>query len=405
MDGRRLSLAAIVCLFAEITLRTAAIEPLTRYEFAQVHMGTQVRIVLYSAARAAADEAASAAFARIAALDQALSDYRESSELMEVSRRAGSGPVAVGDDLFRVLRAAREIADRSDGAFDVTVGPLSVLWRHARREGALPDAADLAAARARVGRDKLAIDDRRRTVTLTTKGMQLDLGGIAKGFAADEAAAVLGRCGIDRALIAAGGDIVVRDAPPGRDGWRIAVAAIEGADRPPAGFITLRNAAVSTSGDSEQFAVIGGVRRSHIIDPRTGLALSGRRSVTIVAPTGMTADALATAVSVMGGPDGMRLVETTGGAGAFVVEETDRGVRTFESRRWRALGAFTTRTISDPVASSVPVDSSVAVDSSNPVASAFRPLVPVASAFRRKETRGFRLQAEEEKKKGSAHAP
>lgn len=386
MVGRCLSIAAVACLFAEITLRTAAVEPLTRYEFAQAHMGTQVRIVLYSAARAVADDAARAAFARIAALDEALSDYRDSSELMRVSRQAGSGPVAVSDDLFRVLQAAQEIGARSDGAFDVTVGPLSVLWRHARRQGGMPDAADLAAARARVGRDKLTIDDRRRTVTLTTRGMQLDLGGIAKGFAADEAAAVLGRCGIDRALVAAGGDIVVRDAPPGRDGWRIAMASIEGADRLPAGFITLRNAAVSTSGDAEQFAVIGGVRRSHIIDPRTGLALSGRSSVTIVAPRGMTADALATTVSVMGGADGMRLVEATSGAGAFVVEETDGGVRTFESRRWRALGAFTARTISDPVASSVPVASS------DPVASALRLLVPVASAFRRKE-------------KGKEHAP
>ena len=347
---RRLQIVAIVCIVVATALRGATVEPLMRYEYAQAHMGTEVRLVLYAAARAAADEAAGAAFARIAALDQALSDYRESSELTQLSRQAGNGPVAVSDDLFRPIRAAQEIAERSDGAFDVTVGPLSVLWRHARRQGQLPDAADLAAARALVGHDKLAIDDRRQTVTLTTKGMQLDLGGIAKGFAADQAAAVLRRRGIERALVAAGGDIVVGDAPPGREGWRIAVASIEGADRPPAGFITLRNAAVSTSGDTEQFAVIGGVRRSHIIDPRTGLALSGRSSVTIVAPIGTTADALATAVSVMGGVDGMRLVEATSGVAAFVVEQTENGVRALESRRWRALGAFTSRTIGDTAA-------------------------------------------------------
>jgi thiamine biosynthesis lipoprotein len=348
MEERRAAIGLVMCLCAEIGLRSGSEEPLTRYEYGQAHMGTQVRIVLYAPAHGAADDAASAAFARIAALDEALSDYRESSELMRVSRLAGTGPVAVSDDLFRVLRAADEIAGKSDGAFDVTVGPLSVLWRHARRRGELPDAAEIAAARALVGHDKLTIDEGHRTVTLTTKGMQVDLGGIAKGFAADEAAAVLGRCGIDRALVAAGGDIVVRDPPPGREGWRIAVASIDGADRPPSGFITLRNAAVSTSGDAEQFAVIGGVRRSHIIDPRTGVALTGRSSVTIVAPDGMTSDALATAVSVMGAADGMRLVETTSGAAALVVEEKNGGVRTFESRRWRALSAFTSRPVSDP---------------------------------------------------------
>jgi FAD:protein FMN transferase len=336
----KVALAAVVA--AAIPLRGAADDPLTRYEFAQPHMGTEVRLVLYAAARTAADDAASAAFTRIAALDQALSDYRESSELMQVSRRSGGGPIEVSDELFRVLRAAQQIARESDGAFDVTVGPLSVLWRQARRHGELPDEARLAAARALVGRDKLELDDRRRTVTLTSPGMQLDLGGIAKGFAADEAAAVLARCGIARALIAAGGDIVVREPPPGRDGWRIAIASIGGADRPPAGYITLRNAAVSTSGDAEQFAVIGGVRRSHIIDPRTGLAVTGRSSVTIVAPNGTTSDGLATAVSVIGGAGGMRLVETTSGAAGFVMEETPGGLRTYESHRWRALSGFTT---------------------------------------------------------------
>lgn len=334
----KLALAALVA--ASIPLRGAADGTLARFEFAQPHMGTEVRLVLYARGRPAADEAAGAAFERIGALDRALSDYRDASELMAVSRRSGGGPIAVSDDLFRVLRAAQRIARESGGAFDVTVGPLSVLWRRARRQGVLPDDAHIAAARARVGYDKLVLDERRRTVTLTMAEMQLDLGGIAKGFAADEAAAVLGRCGIDRALIAAGGDIVVREPPPGRDGWRIAVASIDGADRPPAGYITLRNAAVSTSGDAEQGTVIGGVRRSHIIDPRTGLAVTGRSSVTVVAANGTTSDGLATAVSVMG-VAGRRLVETTTAAAAFIVEETPGGVRRYESRRWRGLTGFT----------------------------------------------------------------
>jgi FAD:protein FMN transferase len=346
MEGFRLLLAAVVLVATAAPSRVEGLAPtpvegaLTRYEFAQPHMGTLVRIVLYAPSGLVADDAAAAAFGRVAALDQALSDYRDSSELMRLSRRSGGGPVEVSDDLFRVLRAAQQIARESAGAFDVTVGPLSVLWRQARRQGELPDSARLAAARALVGHAELALDERRRTVCLLKPGMQLDLGGIAKGFAADEAAAILAQRGIESALIAAGGDIVATGPPPGSVGWRIAVASIEGADRPPAGYLTLRNAAVSTSGDSEQFLVVGGVRHSHIIDPRTGLALTGRSSVTIVAPTGTTSDGLATAVSVMGPVSGMRLVESTTGAAAYVTEEAAGGLRTYESTRWRGLTGF-----------------------------------------------------------------
>ena len=340
-------LAVVALLVVTVPLRGAgppapsrAEGPLTRYEFAQPHMGTLVRIVLYAPSAPVADAAADAAFGRVAALDQALSDYRDSSELMRLCRRSGGDPVEVSDDLFRVLRASQQIARESVGAFDVTVGPLSVLWRHAHRQGELPDGERLAAARALVGHDKLELDERRRTVRLLEPGMQLDLGGIVKGFAADEAAAILVQRGIERALIAAGGDIVATQPPPGREGWRVAVASIEGTDRPPAGYLTLRNAAVSTSGDAEQFLVIGGVRHSHIFDPRTGLALTGRRSVTIVAPNGTTSDGLATAVSVMGAASGMRLVDSTSGAAAFVTEAAAGGLQTYESSRWRALSGF-----------------------------------------------------------------
>ena len=331
---------AVAIAAAAILLRMES-GVVARYEFAEPHMGTLVRIVLYAPGEAAAGDASKAAFGRIAALDEALSDYRDSSELMAVSRRAGTGPVEISDDLLRVLRAAQRIARASHGAFDVTVGPLSVLWRQARREGMLPDAGRLTAARALAGDDKLEIDERQKTVRLLKAGMQLDLGGIAKGFAADEAAAVLARHGISRALVAAGGDIVVTDPPPDREGWRVAVTSIEGVDRPPAGYVTLRNAAVSTSGDAEQFLFVDGVRYSHIVDPRTGSALTGRRSVTIVAPDGMTADGLATAVSVMGAADGIRLVEATSGTAAFVTEEASGTRRTHESSRWRALSGVT----------------------------------------------------------------
>jgi thiamine biosynthesis lipoprotein len=330
------SLAARAFVIAALVAPAQAPPP-SRFEYSEPHMGTLVRLVLYAGDAATADPAAKAAFARVGALDAALSDYRDSSELMQLSRRSGGPAIEVSDDLFRVLRAAQELAQASDGAFDPTSGPLSVLWREARRKGVLPGDERIATARALVGWDKVELDETRRTVRLRDRGMQLDLGGIAKGFAADEAAVTLRACGITTALIAAGGDIVAMAAPPGADGWRVAIAAIEGTDKPPAGYLSLRDAAVSTSGDAEQFLVVDGVRYSHIFDPRTGRALTGRSSVTVVAPNGTTTDGLATAVSVMGAVDGMRLVEATPGAAALIFEATADGQKTFQSRRWGAI--------------------------------------------------------------------
>ena len=326
-------LVAAVALTAA-TISSDAAGTLSRFEYSQPHMGTHVRIVLYAPDASVADAAAAAAFARIGALDQALSDYRDSSELMQVSRRSGSGAAEVSDDLFRVLRASQQVARDSDGAFDATAGPLSLLWRQARRQNVLPDADRIAAARALVGHARLELDEARRTVRLRQPGMQLDLGGIAKGFAADEAVALLAKRGVRRVLVAAGGDIVAGEPPPGAAGWRIAIASVDGADREP-GFLSLRTAAVSTSGDTEQLLVVGGIRHSHIYDPRTGQALTGRSSVTIVAPTGTMSDALATAVSVMGPAAGFRLIEAIPGVSAFVAEQRHGAVRTYASSRWQ----------------------------------------------------------------------
>jgi thiamine biosynthesis lipoprotein len=312
-------------------LLAAAPGALERHEYTHAHMGTQVRIVLYASGAGAADAAADAAFARIAELDAALSDYRDSSELTRLSGQAGMGPVKISEDLFRVLRAAQQAFHASHGAFDVTVGPLTVLWRRARRLAELPDPQRVAAARDVIGGDNLILDGQQRTAMLVKPGMQLDLGGIAKGFAADEAAAVLARRGISAALVSVGGDIRVTDAPPGADGWRIAIAAVGGTG----GEITLRHMGISTSGDAEQFVEIDGIRYSHIIDPRTGQPMTRRTSVTVVAPDATTTDAAATAVVVLGREQGLKLVDDTLGTAALITEAEAGRVSTYESSRWR----------------------------------------------------------------------
>jgi thiamine biosynthesis lipoprotein len=300
-------------------------------------MGTRFRIILYAPDRAAATRASRAAFARIAELDGIMTDYRSTSELMHLCEKAGKGPVHVSDDLFRPLARAQEVSRLSGGAFDVTVGPVVRLWRQARKTRQLPDPKELEKARQVVGYRKMRLDARAHTVALDKPGMQLDLGGIGKGYAADEALAALRRQGVTQALVAAGGDIAVGDAPPGKEGWTIGIAPLDNPAAKPRHYLLLHNAAVSTSGDVEQHLDINGKRYSHIIDPRTGMGLEGRNSVTVVGPNGLTVDPLTKVVSVLGPEEGIKILDRLPGVSAFVVRKTDKGEETFASKRFKEL--------------------------------------------------------------------
>ena len=325
------------CWFAACLLLTAATRAFSsepagpRFEFSQAHMGTSFRIVLYAPDAATATRASNAAFDRITSLDNIMSDYQASSELMLLCQRAGGPPVNVSEDLFRILARSQEVARLTDGAFDITVGPVVLLWRRARRRREMPNAESLARALELVGYEKLRLDPRDGTAQLVKQGMLLDLGGIAKGYAADEAVALLKQHGIRSALVAAGGDIVVGRPPPGREGWRIGIAPLESPDQPPSRYLMLHDAAVSTSGDAEQFVELSGRRYSHVVDPKTGLGVVGRSSVTVIAQNGATSDSLATAVSVLGPKRGLELIRSTRGTAALIIQATEQGVRTYES--------------------------------------------------------------------------
>ena len=310
-----------------------------RCTFDSRHMGTLFRIIVYTTDEALAQRAAAAAFQRIAQLDDIMSDYKHSSELMRLCQAFATDcsgpPVRVSDDLFTVLAAADRLSRRSGGAFDVTVGPLSLLWRHARRTQQLPDRQELAEALARVGYDKVRLDPLRQTVHLSVPGMRLDLGGIAKGYAADEALRLLReQFGLPHALVAAWGDIACGEPPPGETAWRVQIAPIAASQKPR--WLRLARAAVSTSGDLEQFVVINGVRYSHIVDPRTGLGLTGRRSVTVIAPRGIDADSLTKAVSILPPDQAMQLIADTPAAAAYLawIDETTGQLRELRSPRF-----------------------------------------------------------------------
>jgi thiamine biosynthesis lipoprotein len=270
-------------------------------------MGIDARLVVYAADQKSAEDACSAAFDRIAQLDSIMSDYRPNSELMQLCAKAGGPAIEVSPDLFKVLQRAQQVSRQSQGAFDITVGPLIQLWRKARKTSVLPTPAEIKSARKLVGWQKIRLDGPTRRVRLTVPGMKLDLGGIAKGYAGDAAQEVLKKHGITRALVEMGGDIVVSDAPPDKKGWTLR-SPNAGTNQGPVDLI-VTNRAVSTSGDTEQFVVIGGKRYSHIVDPRTGNALTNRVQVTLIAPNGITSDPLTKTICVLHKKDSAKILK------------------------------------------------------------------------------------------------
>ncbi len=330
-------LLAMCLLAAGFSAIASAAPVIDRFEFVQTEMAVPIRIVLYAPDNATAAAAAREAFLRFHELNARLSDYDPNSELRRLCDTSSEGkPIRVGDDLWRVLVRSLELSEQSEGAFDVTVGPLVHLWRNARHTKELPTAESLAAARARVGYRFVRLDAKRHTVELLRPKMRLDLGGIAKGYAVDEAMRAIRRQGITRMMVEAGGNIALGDSPPEKPGWRIGIAPPD-AKSPPRQYLWLSRVAISTSGDLWQYAVIGGVRYSHLIDPKTGMALTDHCSVTVVGPDGLSTDGVSSAVAILGPEKGLKLIENTPGTAALIVRMVAGKQQIHQSRKWKEL--------------------------------------------------------------------
>lgn len=326
-----LSLTAVSCV--SVLKKTPV---LGRYEYERPEMGVPFRIVLYAPDRACADQAAEAAFRRVQELNDIMSDYDAESELSKLSRTSGQGrAVPVSPDLWRVLERGQAMAKRSGGAFDMTVGPCVNLWRRARRQHQLPDPERLALARKAVGYRLVRLNPKGRTVELLAPDMRLDLGGIGKGYAVDQAVQTLKGLGLSRALVEGGGDVMVGEPPPGKPGWRIQLAPLDVTNAPPGRFLLLKNAAISTSSDLYQRLEIEGKRYSHIVDPRTGIGLTNHCLVNVIARRGATADSLTKVVSVLGPEKGLKVVQATPGAAARLMRDPGGKLETYESSRFR----------------------------------------------------------------------
>ena len=277
-------------------------QTLERYTFQAPHMGTTFRIVLYASSPSKAVDAARAAFKEVEQVNLIFSDYQADSEISKLVRYSQPNiSVAISDPLWEVWRYAHALSHQTDGAFDVTVGHLSKLWRKAFRRLQFPEENDLNEALEKTGYQRVKIIDRPRSVQFSTADVRLDFGAIAKGFALDQMARSLRKDRIFSFLIDGGGDLYVNDSPPGEKGWEVAF--------PSGKKQRLSNCAIATSGDQFKYLEWEGNKYSHIIDPKTGLGITNPNTVTVVAQSGMVADAWASAASVLGKRVGRRLAK------------------------------------------------------------------------------------------------
>ncbi len=280
-------------------------ESLTRYEYAAEKMGVPVRVILYAENEDQALAVSNAVWKRFDELNATLSDYDPESEIIQVCRKSAEsgGFVEVSPDLRLALEESRKFCEWTGGAFDATVSPIVKLWRRSRYFHSRPPESALLPAKKLVGLDVWSLDARG---VKTEPNVRFDVGGIAKGIALDEALKAAQKLGVKSVLIDASGDLRLGAAPPGKKGWKIGVASL---NPEPACYCELSDVGICASGDANRYVEIDGIRYSHIIDPRTCEPLTRRCVASVLAPTATAADALASALCVVGGEEFPEIVE------------------------------------------------------------------------------------------------
>ncbi len=275
-----------------------------RQEFFHPQMGTLFQVILYAEDTVQGKAIAQELFDRIDTLNAIFSDYLENSEINRISASAGTGQkIKVSTEMWRLIAVSQRVSRKSDGAFDLSIGPLSKLWRRAFRQTQFPALAEIKTAKEKVNYRFIQRYPLTKKIRLTKAGMRLDAGGIAKGFAVDECFKILRKAGVSSALVAAGGDIRVGAAPPDKAAWTIASKGLNEKGETVDVELSLKREAVSTSGDTYRFLDWEGQRYSHIIDPRTGLGIQHRQFSRLAGPRSTLADALATAINVLKAED------------------------------------------------------------------------------------------------------
>lgn len=317
-----LSVVAAVALV--LSCSHASVTPVTRTELT---LGTTVTISVYQKIN---EKVLDRAFARVNEIDKTMNRVGDGSEIAKVNAQAGTGPVVVTPDVYDVVRTGIHFGELTDGAFDITVGPLVALWGIGTDDAHLPTQAEIAKVLPLVDYRLVTLNDADHSIYLQKKGMQIDLGGIAKGYAADEAARILSEAGVKSAILDFGGNILVIGSKPDGDPWRV---GIQTPDKPRGnylGIVRTSNRTIVTSGPYERYFVVDGVRYHHIFDPKIGYPTQNHLiSVTIESDDSMLADAMSTSAFVLGLKKGHDFVEGYKGMDAIFV--TDSGSVYFTS--------------------------------------------------------------------------
>ncbi len=306
-----------IVLLASVLLAAGCSRP-KAIQKTETIMGTNVTITVVARSPEEGEVAIDAGMAELRRLDAMLSLYKSDSEITRVNLAAGKSPVKVSHEMIEVLERAVEVSKLSNGVFDVTIGPLVVLWQMRLKEGKVPTDAEIAKTRSLVNYRNIIIDEKASTIFLKKKGMILDLGGM-KGYTTDRAAAVIKKSGIDNAIIAVAGDIWVLGHREDGTPWRIGVQHPRDRDKTLA-VLDLKDKYISTSGDYERFVIREHKRYHHIIDPRTGKPSKGVISATLIGDKGSLIDPLTKVPFIIGPEEGLKIVKKLG-AEAIIVDD------------------------------------------------------------------------------------
>ncbi|SFP52142.1 FAD:protein FMN transferase [Parafilimonas terrae] len=291
-------------------------------------MGSPFTITIFATDSAKAAAVAAKAFRLADTLNNILSDYIDSSEINRLSAASGKNSyVRVSQPLFNIIQQAQQAAALSNGAYDITIGPVVKLWRRARKAKTFPDKDSLQSALQKVGYRYIHLDTSKHAVYLEKKGMLLDVGGLGKGFVAQAALNLIKQNGFNSAMVNAGGKIVMADAPDNQKGWLIGINQPEEKTEILLQMLALQNMAVSTSGDIYQYVELNGKKYSHIVNPKTGIGVTHQRNVTVIAPDGTMADWLSTACSILSVKQSLRLIKKIKGAALLITENKNGKIK------------------------------------------------------------------------------
>ena len=287
-------------------------------------MGNRFEITVVTEDPSFANESIEEAVAEIRRIEALLTTFNNSSQTNRINESAGLKPVKVDKEVVDLIQRSKRISEITQGAFDITYGSIDKrLWNFDKTLTELPDAITAKKLVRLINYNNVIVDDRKSTVYLKEKGMRIGFGGIGKGYAAEKAKMVLQNRGIKSGIVNAAGDLTVWGVQPGGKPWTIGIANPDAA-RQPFSHLDITNTSIATSGNYEKFIMINGKKYSHTIDPKTGLPVTGIKSVTIICPNAEIADAMATPVMIMGVKVGLDMVNQVKNLACIIIDDDDR---------------------------------------------------------------------------------